>query len=48
MALEYVITDGVTTIKNSATSMREAVEIKNKLETSYNWTIQIKKKEEIK
>jgi|10_taG_2_1085330.scaffolds.fasta_scaffold30516_5 flagellar hook-basal body complex protein FliE len=45
MALEYVITDGVTTIKNSATSMREAVEIKNKLETSYNWVIKIKRKE---
>ncbi len=45
MALEYVITDGVTTVKNNASSMKEAVEIKNKLETSYNWVIKIKRKE---
>lgn len=45
MALEYVITDGVTTVKNNASSMKEAVEIKNKLESSFNWVIKIKRKE---
>ena len=45
MALEYVITDGVTTVKNDATSMKEAIEIKNKLESSNNWVIKIKRKE---
>ena len=45
MALEYVITDGQTTVKNDATSMKEAIEIKKKLETSYNWCIKIKRKE---
>ena len=45
MAIEYIITDGITTVKNNASSMKEAVEIKNKLETSYNWVIKIKRKE---
>ena len=45
MALEYVITDGITTVKNNASSMKEAVEIKNKLESSNNWMIKIKRKE---
>ena len=45
MAIEYIITDGITTVKNNATSMSEAVEIKNKLESSYNWVIKIKRKE---
>lgn len=45
MAIEYIITDGITTVKNNANSMKEAVEIKNKLETSYNWVIKIKRKE---
>jgi len=45
MALEYVITDGVTTVKNNATSMKEAIEIKKKLESSNNWVIKIKRKE---
>ena len=45
MAIEYIITDGITTVKNSANSMKEAVEIKNKLESSNNWMIKIKRKE---
>lgn len=45
MAIEYIITDGITTVKNNANSMKEAVEIKNKLESSNNWMIKIKRKE---
>ena len=45
MAIEYIITDGITTVKNNANSMKEAVEMKNKLESSNNWMIKIKRKE---
>jgi len=40
----YIITDGITIVKTNATSIKEAVEIKNKLESHYNWCIKITKK----
>ena len=43
---DYIITDGITTVKTNATSIKEAVEIKNKLESHCNWCIKITKRKE--
>ena len=42
----YIITDGITIVKTNATSIKEAVEVKNKLESHYNWCIKIIKRKE--
>jgi len=41
---DYIITDGITSVKTDATSMKEAIEVKSKLESHYNWCIKIIKK----
>jgi len=46
MGIDYIITDGITTVKTNATSIKEAVEVKNKLESHYNWCIKITKRKE--
>ena len=45
--LQYIITDGVTTINSKAKSLKEAKKEMSELHPYHNWVIQIKRKKEI-